>query len=930
MKKKYILATLIVALFAMPVFGVFNEKTLSRTLSVLRFELEQALSRDNGRPAETFHQRNEAQHLNLVSMVKKCNELSLILYSQDQDFTFDMTYALDEVTSEYESFKRQRVPYDDIMARLDLEIDRYERLVEALRRLPPVLDEIDIVPDSLRISKDSLMRSVNEDSHEHGHMEEYDHHEHSHVSHDEDRHKELAAMDAGHDYTAEDARNLTNAIAMITGVEEHIHDDDDDDHDLDSFVLDEHGQEDRDSCLACAVQILVNFKEMKEHAQMDTEHYDDMEARLREAYDYAQERYRLLQRRIFVEGQDNYYKVLSTFPTYVKKAWEDAKRKYGQVITPEEEEHHHAKSSWRGPVVVGFIFFVFIYLIFATILSQVIIYVLSKTVKSFKTEEFAQKKSSYSLLLGVAIFTISIMLARTFMSQNFFVAASKLLLVYSWLLLATLLSLTVRSSGEKLKAGVRLYMPVLILGLVVIGFRIIFIPNRVLNLIYPPLLIAFAIWQVRTISREKENVLPTDQMYAWFSFALMLVTSLVSLCGYVLMGVQVFIWWLFQLTAIATVTAIYDLLKMYEAAYLKKKLEDYRKTHLARTHTTTVKGAYIQVTWFFDMLEMAVVPVIAGLSILICIWFGAGVFDLKEICKTIFFHPFFNLSDASGNAVLHLSLFKLVLVGSLYFVFRYINYLLKSLYRHYKLEKTIKESGQDFIHANQVNLTLANNVIGIVIWGIYIIMAIMLLKIPMGAISIVAAGLATGIGLALKDVLNNFIYGIQLMSGRLRVGDYIECDGVRGKVDSISYQSTQIETIDGAVMAFTNASLFSSNFKNLTRNNSYELVKIPVGVGYGANVSKVRDLLSEALQSLQKTDKYGRYVLDPKKPITVAFSDFGDSSVDLVVKQYVLVEEGPAYIAKAKEIIYNTLNENHIEIPFPQRDVYIRQIPSHE
>ncbi|MCQ2147875.1 MAG: mechanosensitive ion channel family protein, partial [Bacteroidales bacterium] len=923
MKKKYILATLIIAMFAMPVFAVFNEKTLSRTLSVLRFELEQALSRDNGRPAEAFHQRNEAQHLNLVSMLKKCNELSLILYSQDQDFTFDMTYALEEVTSEYEAFKRQRVPYDDIMSRLNLEIDRYERLVEALRRLPPVLDEIDIVPDSLRVSKDSLMRSVNEDSHEHEHMEEG---HHSHVAHDEHRHQELAAMDAGHDYTEEDARNLTNAIAMITGVEEHIHEDhDDDDEDIDAFILDEHGQEDRDSCIACAIKILVNFKEMKEHAQMDTEHYDDMEARLKEAYDYAQDRYRLLQRRIFVEGQDNYYKVVSTFPTYVKKALEDAKKKYVQIITPEEEEHHHAKSSWRGPVVVGFIFFVFIYLLFATILSQIIVYVLSRTVKAFKTEEFRQKKSSYTLLLGVAIFTLSVMLARSFMSQNFFVAASKLLLVYSWLLLATLLSLIIRSTGEQLWSGVKLYAPVLILGLVVIGFRIIFIPNRVLNLIYPPLLIAFAIWQVATIKKSKDKVLSTDLAYAWLTFVLMAVTAVVSLCGYVLMGVQIFIWWLFQLTAIATVTALFDLLKMYEKAYLKKALEEYRKTHLARTHTKSAKGTYIQVTWFFDMIEMAVVPVIAGLSILVCIWFASGVFDLKEICKTVFFHPFFNLSDTSGNAVLHLSLFKLVLVGSLYFVFRYLNYLLKALYRHYKLEKTIRESGQDFIHANQVNLTLANNVIGIVIWGIYIIMAILLMKIPMGAISIVAAGLATGIGLALKDVLNNFIYGIQLMSGRLRVGDYIECDGVRGKVDSISYQSTQIETVEGAVMAFTNASLFSSNFKNLTRNNSYELVKITVGVGYGANVSKIRDMLSEALQTLQKTDKYGRYVLDPKKPITVAFSDFGDSSVDLVVKQYVLVEEGPAYIAKAKAIIYNTLAENHVEIPFPQRDVYIRQ-----
>ena len=214
--------------------------------------------------------------------------------------------------------------------------------------------------------------------------------------------------------------------------------------------------------------------------------------------------------------------------------------------------------------------------------------------------------------------------------------------------------------------------------------------------------------------------------------------------------------------------------------------------------------------------------------------------------------------------------------------------------------------------------------ISILVWGTFAIISIILLKIPMGALSIVAAGLATGIGLALKDILNNFIYGIQLMSGRLRVGDFIECDGVRGKVESISYQSTQITTLEGAVMAFTNTTLFNKNFKNLTRNNSYEYIKIGVGVGYGTPVEKVRALLEEALGKLQRKDRFGRFVMDPDRKLTVVLDGFGDSSVDLAIKQYVLVEEEYAYIAAAKEIIYNTLSENGIEIPFPQRDIHVK------
>jgi small-conductance mechanosensitive channel len=179
----------------------------------------------------------------------------------------------------------------------------------------------------------------------------------------------------------------------------------------------------------------------------------------------------------------------------------------------------------------------------------------------------------------------------------------------------------------------------------------------------------------------------------------------------------------------------------------------------------------------------------------------------------------------------------------------------------------------------------------------------------------------------MKDLIENFFYGLSLMTGRVRVGDIIECDGIRGKVDSITYQSTQIATIDGCVIAFLNSALFAKNFKNLTRNHSYELVKVPVGVAYGVDVEKVRSMLAEGLKELNGKDKYGRNLIDEKHGVSVYFQDFGDNSVNLNVVFWVLVAEQFGVVSKAKEIIYNTLNQNNIEIPYPQRDIYIRQVP---
>ncbi|MBO4610511.1 MAG: mechanosensitive ion channel family protein [Bacteroidales bacterium] len=861
MKKKGIIAVIAALAISIPALAVFNEKDLGQTISVLRFELKQQYDKLTARE-DRLNTRNSDRRRQMVQLMKKCNELSLMLYSQNQDFTFDHTYALGEVTKQYESFSKTRLPFDDMVAKLDLEIDRHERLIESLRRLPPALEEIDEVPDS-------IVREIGGPS-AFGRR----------IPRRPPQGYQMPQMDSARRAELEKERR--------------------------TFVLDSLGQVDRDSCIYYALGMLRMYKAQREKVVRDAEHYTAMNERLKSSYDYAQNKYRLIQKRIFVEGQDDYFSVLKSFPAYCKRAWQDAVQKYA----PTSEG-----SEWRGPIVVGFIFFVLFYLIIAVVLSNLVVRITMHKVKYFQTEDFRQRRHIMIMLIGAFIFAISVMIARLCVNQNFIVEASLPLLIFSWLLIAILASLLIRLDPEALKNSLKLYTPVIIMGLIVISFRIIFIPNRLLNLIYPPVLLGFAIWQLVICIKRTKNVRRSDLAYAWITFVVMLAATVLSWIGFVLMAVQIFIWWLFQLAAIGTITAVYDLLDLYEEKFLFSKFESTEKRD----------GEHIAMTWLFDFVEMAVVPVAAILSVLFSIWLAAGIFDLTSICKTIFYHPFFNLSDTKGNPILHLSLFKLVVVSASFFIFRYASYVGKAVYKARKYESVMNKSGKSMILDNEVNLTLANNIIAFIVWGIYIIFAIALLKIPLGALSIVAAGLATGIGLALKDVLNNFIYGIQLMSGRLRVGDYIECDGIRGKVESISYQTTTIQTLDGALMAFTNSTLFNENFKNLTKNNSYELVIIPVGVAYGSDVNEVREKLSAALKSLYRKDSYGREVVDKKRGITVAFNDFGDSSVDLVVKQYVLVEERIPYLAAAKELIYNTLNENGIVIPFPQRDIYIKE-----
>lgn len=908
MKKKILIALSLVLVLALPAYAVFNERNFAKTLSILRSELHQENAKMESMQAR-LGQSNELQHQRLIEMTQKCNELALILYSQNQDYTFDMTYALEEVTRQYEDYTKQRMPFDEIVTRLNLEIERYEHLAEALRRLPPILDKIDLIPDSLSAVMDTILMRESLHHHEDGFdivgTAEHEHvshmHSHSHMDGTEHDH-------AHHDHVETASRTLMDMLAHEEGHDE-------------PFYLDEQGREDRDSCLAYTLNLLQMYTTARDRIIMDSDHYEAMSSRLEESYDYARNRYRLIRKRIFIDGQDNYFKVIGSLPRYVRMATQDTRRKYG-IGDSSTDALALRKSEWRGPVILGFISFIVFYILLATLLSNLGVWGFRKKVKWFQTEDFRQRSPLATLLSGVVIFALTVMIASQLVHQNFFREASGLLLIFAWMLAAILVSLLIRIPAEHIRKVSKLYIPVALLGLLVIIFRIIFIPNRLVNLIFPPLILGFTIWQY-VLCRRARNTKEArgDMLYSWISFAVMFGTTVVSWSGYVLLAVQVFIWWLFQLTALETITAIYVLLDLYEERKIKQRRLEYKKNHTV--FDASRKDSFIAVTWLFDFVKQALLPILIVLSIPFCLWMASGVFDLTEICKDIFFKPFFNLSDKEGNAILHLSLYKLVLVTALFFLFRYLCYLLRAVYRKAKYERVLTKGGKTYVHANEINFTLSDNVIGILVWGCYIVIAVILLRIPVGALSIVAAGLATGLGLAMKDILNNCIYGIQLMSGRLRVGDYIECDGIRGKVNSISYQTTQIQTVEDTLIAFTNTTLFNKNFKNLTRNSAYEYIKVDVGVPYGTDVDKLRAILLEASQELMTKDKYGRNIVDPKRGITVAFDDFGESSVDIALKQYVLVEERYGFIARAKELIYKTLGENGIEIPFPQRDVHI-------
>lgn len=245
---------------------------------------------------------------------------------------------------------------------------------------------------------------------------------------------------------------------------------------------------------------------------------------------------------------------------------------------------------------------------------------------------------------------------------------------------------------------------------------------------------------------------------------------------------------------------------------------------------------------------------------MLSVYWAAKVFNLSDMIWTIFKYNFINMEN------LQVSFLKLVMVTTMWFVFRYLSRTILALLRiHYEIKDPSTAASRE---------VMGKNVIQVLVWGVWLMLSLSMLHISVTWLLAISGGLSTGIGFASKDIIENIYYGASLMAGRIKVGDWIEVDGRMGKVASINYTSTVVESLYGEVITFQNAQLFKNNYKNLTRNHGYVLAVVPFGVAYGSNLKEVTNLVEETLNNLH------HQWIDQTKRIRCVCSEMADSSVN--------------------------------------------------
>lgn len=651
---------------------------------------------------------------------------------------------------------------------------------------------------------------------------------------------------------------------------------------MNTMFLSEEAQVNRNVDLTLAVNIRRQLVEKQKQLQAYVQAYDRTDRKLQALNDYANRRYEDIQNSIFNNGGDNYLRILRNFSMNYKEAKTSVTEKYKPVPG--------MMSQWDVRIIFilfGIIIFWGLISIFLNLFTIriVITQLMKHGMFENRKESFMAKRPCLIMAMTVVTFAFILGIVRMAVTQNFVIMASQLLVEYSWLVGVILVSILLRVDNDKIKNTFRIYSPLMLVGFIVIVFRIILIPNDLVNLIFPPVLLLCALWQWNVIGRKHNQVLRTDKTYAFISLAVFGVSTIFAWTGFTLLAVQLIIWWTMQLTCVLTITCCEGWLSVYAK---RKKLADKAITD----------------KWLYRFIYKVLLPISGVLSFIISIYWAADVFNMSDTTWEIFNKDYIKTSNFTA------SLFSISEVACLYFLFNYINITSVDFMRHH-FEKADPASAAS-------KIVMFKNVMQVIIWGIWLMIALNVFQVGKSWLLAIFAGLSTGLGFASKDILENIYYGISLMMGRVKVGDYIICDGTRGKVSSISYTSTMLEATDGSVIAFQNSQLFSKNYKNMTKNHGYELDILEVGIAYGSNVKEVKQILIDALMKLD--------CIYQDKGVKVLLKSFDDSCITLRIVVWVNVLTQAIDDATIMECIYDTLNDHNIEIPFPQREITIKQV----
>lgn len=679
----------------------------------------------------------------------------------------------------------------------------------------------------------------------------------------------------------------------------------------DWYVLDEEDQEVRARCVKSGRRLIKIYRLYLQKDSLLAENYKSLLNEFNKTYWESRYTFRFLQKDFFTKHDlpflyliANYDKIVHDYKNEVNRCGEWNKNHTNDIL-------------WIIPVelLCG--------LLFAFIIYHLLLILCKKNNKWKDT--LCRRKRLFISAINSFLWLTFMVLNLIYLPVEFRLSSGVNILIYFLFIIAIQFSLIVLDKDSQMKWSVAMYMPIAVACLINMLLRLFFVSDAILNIVLCPTLFVILGWQFDSLRRGWNKVEKVDAMLCLGSCAVLLALFVASFFGFIYMAAGVLFWWQCMIMLFLYIYMAIVLVDRFGKTIIINRKRNYYAA-IGYVDANVEKSDLIQITWLYEFIRKALIPVMIVCALPFCIYlsmdfYNAGewfTYELMKIRTSV---------NIDGAKYLELSWFNITMTFSLFFVFKYIVYFVSCIYRQIKTELVRRKRGLEHMDEEMLNFSIGNNIISMFFWAFYITLICLLLHIPMKSLTFIFAGLATGVGFALKDVINNMFYGMQLMAGRLQVGDYVVCDGYRGAVKSISYQTTQMLTEEGAMVNFGNADLFSKNFQNLTRHNPYELSRVTFYVLYDADLKKVERIAKEATKELNSIDKLGRPLLSPINDVVVEFREMGTLSLEMAVKFGVLAEKRTAFLPVVRKAVFLKLDkENLLYTNVSVKDIYKKMI----
>lgn len=233
-----------------------------------------------------------------------------------------------------------------------------------------------------------------------------------------------------------------------------------------------------------------------------------------------------------------------------------------------------------------------------------------------------------------------------------------------------------------------------------------------------------------------------------------------------------------------------------------------------------------------------------------------------------------------------------------------------------KIGNKLSNNGKD---PNIVHLV--QRLLYIVALAVIFITTLSMLNVPITAFAFLSGAIAIGFGFGAQNVINNFISGWILMGEKpIRIGDFLEVEGVKGIVEEINTRSTRVRRVDGVHMLIPNSKLLENTVINWTLRDKLIRGTVVVGVAYGSDCEKVREIMLKVANSQPET------LTDDVRQPQVFFQDFGDNSLVFEVYFWInsQVDGGLRLVASNMRFALDKeFTSQGVVVAFPQRDVHI-------